>query len=979
MSDRCGWQRRTVALGLALLMLTMAGLVVAADAPATRRPVFAIDSLAHAGEATRIAASADQRHLVTVALDKSLRIWDAESGRLLKRLVVPVTSPTDGALLALALSPDGRWAAVGGYTRALGKDNALVVVDLRDGSIGKAISGFTSNIWSLAWSGDGKYLAAGLGDEGAGRGVVIFDTATWRRVFADREIEGRVANLAFRDDNSLLATTHNMPRPGSVYVYRHQGEGFARQSAKSFGAKFGLRSAWSLDGRAIYVQGHGYYAADDLRELPHPVNSQRRGSGPMSTAGWRESPDGRYLVSLSSLRHERSGKAWRWPLPSGGRLEELKIPDPRINDFVVLRDGTIGYVSDRGAVAAIGPEFALRWRHAPKTASFDAHPEALRVSADENWITLAFEEGEQGREVAFQLEAPGYATVAGAAKTWRAPMTGRSGMAVLSWQGTVEASINERPLPIGQRERNLSVAVHSREDALVAGGTANIVRKIDGEGKRLWQRYLGADVVALNLLEARELVVAATADGFLHLLRWRDGVPLLAYFLEPAARRWLAVDPRGRYEAGIGAEDLAGWIVGAGSGRMADLYPLSRLRKGRLVPGLAQQVLRPQADVSAPPSKEAAASEESSGETGHPLAKVVVDKLPPTIDIVAPGFEVSTGERELAVRYRVRSDPSSPAGEARVSVRSAATATRGLKPAALKESADADGVRTVHVTLPPEDAEIQFVAENQWGPSLPATVRVRWTGSAVPASRGRLHVLAVGVSAYTQAELRLGFAAKDARDFAASVRAQAGGLYEDVSTTVLLDGEASRQGIVAALAALSHQVGPKDTTLLFLAGHGINDERGEYRFLPRDATLDTPAQSGLALREIGDSLTRLSGRTVMFIDTCHAGNAIERLRADHGAAVNELASAEKNLIVFAAATGGQSSLEDPRWGNGAFTKAILEGVGGAADLFKKGRVTYKQLDAYVADRVESLTEGRQTPVTPVLVTQPDFPLVNVKR
>jgi hypothetical protein len=35
-------------------------------------------------------------------------------------------------------------------------------------------------------------------------------------------------------------------------------------------------------------------------------------------------------------------------------------------------------------------------------------------------------------------------------------------------------------------------------------------------------------------------------------------------------------------------------------------------------------------------------------------------------------------------------------------------------------------------------------------------------------------------------------------------------------------------------------------------------------------------------------------------------------------------------------------------------------------------VTYKQLDAYVADRVEELTRGRQTPVTPVLLSVPDF-------
>jgi len=44
---------------------------------------------------------------------------------------------------------------------------------------------------------------------------------------------------------------------------------------------------------------------------------------------------------------------------------------------------------------------------------------------------------------------------------------------------------------------------------------------------------------------------------------------------------------------------------------------------------------------------------------------------------------------------------------------------------------------------------------------------------------------------------------------------------------------------------------------------------------------------------------------------------------------------------------------------------------------KRGRISYKQLDAYVSDRVSDLTDGLQTPVTPVLLTVPDFPLVEV--
>ncbi|MEN2994245.1 MAG: hypothetical protein ABDH19_02715, partial [Thermodesulfovibrio sp.] len=65
---------------------------------------------------------------------------------------------------------------------------------------------------------------------------------------------------------------------------------------------------------------------------------------------------------------------------------------------------------------------------------------------------------------------------------------------------------------------------------------------------------------------------------------------------------------------------------------------------------------------------------------------------------------------------------------------------------------------------------------------------------------------------------------------------------------------------------------------------------------------------------------------------------------------------------------------DPQWGNGAFTKAVVEGIGGRADLLGKGKITVNMLDAYIAERVKELTKGKQTPVTTKPQTVPDFPV-----
>jgi len=90
--------------------------------------------------------------------------------------------------------------------------------------------------------------------------------------------------------------------------------------------------------------------------------------------------------------------------------------------------------------------------------------------------------------------------------------------------------------------------------------------------------------------------------------------------------------------------------------------------------------------------------------------------------------------------------------------------------------------------------------------------------------------------------------------------------------------------------------------------------------------------------------------------------------------VNELSSAENGIVVFTASTGGQYSLEDPKWQNGAFTKALVEGLDGKADYTGKGSITVNMLDLYLAERVKQLTDGQQTPATAKPSTVPYFPL-----
>lgn len=1015
--------RRPMAAALFCLAQALAGAGAAFGQQLASEPVFALNAPFHAGFVLHLAVTPDERQIVTAGFDKTIRIWDAQTGELLRRFFVPVRDAGDGRITALALSPDGEHLAVGGGLFGFGAGKAVIIVSLADGRIVHSLSGFRQIPRTVNWSKNGALLAVGMdGHEGPSR-IHVFETASWKRVFDDRDIVGRVDAIEFRRDGRFFATTNNGRVDSEVFLYGPDGDSFRRVARKSVGSKGAFRAAWTADERHLYVGGHSFLSGDDLAALGFPQGGGR----PPAADGFsvmRESPDGRRVYAAFHGRIADAGKLRRYRDGSLTAYDEILIPDGRVADLAVLRSGKLVYVAQNGAVAAFDADLQPLWRHAGQSPWFAGAPQRLKVSADGRWITLPLPPGTKDRELAFNLYEPRFERPSNLAQTWIEPLSGRPGIELRHWRGSVRGTVNGIDLPRAHgREAALSAAVHSSEPALLYGSNHGRLRKVTAQGKPVWGRALAAEVSAVQLIEAAGLVVAASEDGFLRVIRWSDGVTVVSYYLQAPERKWIAFSNGGYFECGVGAEDLAGWIVNRDAGRVADFYPLSRFRERFLLPGVAKSSLEAgdgskgveraleargrysgekrqdsatrvdairEAEMAqraeATRAEHRASADDADPETAEdfppPTASMLgpaADQLPPAIDVISPGLAVAVSEPKLALTLRLRTPAGAPVTAVTTRVVSASQVSPG--PPAIPVGEE----QTLVVSLPREDAVVQISATNRWGSSVPVAVRARYAGKPAPAApaKGVLHLVAIGVSDYDNPRYRLGLAAKDARDFGRLLEGQQGGLYDKVDLTLLTDKAAAKVAVEQALGKLRDDVGPRDTTFVFLAGHGINDEAGEYLYLAKEADLSRLRDTGISFRHLRQILAGLPGRIVLFVDTCHAGNVLGDLRAglsrDNSSAVNELASAEHNIIVFASSTGAQESIEDAAWGNGAFTKALVEGLRGAADFSKRGRVTYKQLDAYVADRVEELTKGKQTPVTPVLVTVPDFALAETGR
>ncbi len=110
----------------------------------------------------------------------------------------PRVYPAPVAAAALAFSPDGKRIAVGGY-------HEVTIWDVADGGLVRRLGGIAQQTQSLAWSPDGKSLAAASGTPGkVGEACLLDPTGERPPVRLDR-INDLMMAVAFSPDGSRLA------------------------------------------------------------------------------------------------------------------------------------------------------------------------------------------------------------------------------------------------------------------------------------------------------------------------------------------------------------------------------------------------------------------------------------------------------------------------------------------------------------------------------------------------------------------------------------------------------------------------------------------------------------------------------------------------------------------------------------------------------------------------------------------------------
>ncbi|OGP95947.1 MAG: hypothetical protein A2157_07240 [Deltaproteobacteria bacterium RBG_16_47_11] len=813
----------------------------------------------------------------------------------------------------------------------------------------------------LAYSKDGRFLAAGMEKTG---GIRIYRTSDYSVAGEDKDYGDAIYGADFNGDGRLVISS----KDGFIRLY---GSDFKLIMKKR--APDGFRPArvrFSPTGSSIAVT---FFDAPMLKgkldvlsgkDLSHQYSPDIRGlaKGFLGPVCW--STDGKFLYA---------GKgSWipfilrKWKEGGKGEYKDFAAAEHYLTDLLPLKDGGVAFSS-------AFPSFGV----------FDANDKKIvDISppiADYRWAPKQFLVSKNGDRIQFCYERFGksparFSITERVLKTYPAletglwpPVTQAPGLNITDWDTTTNPKLNGKSLKFRLDDFSRSLAISPNKNSFLIGSKL-FLYLFDREGNQKWVVRVPGEGFAVNISPDGRFALATLGDGTVRWYRMNDGKELVAFFPHADKKRWILWTPSGYYDASPGAEELIGWHVNNGSEQAADFFPISRFRPTYYRPDVVAKILET--------LDEGEAIKLANEESGRKKMEISVAKiLPPVVSILSPKNGSETSDKEIEVKFEVRSPSGEPVTSARILV-DGRPIGRGLT---IKEIQKDQGIQTTRAPIPEKDTEISIIAKNKYGASEPATVTLKWRGKVKEEefiANPKLYVLAIGVSKYEDKNLTLQFAAKDASDFADSLIKQKGGLYRDVVVKVLIDGKATKDEIIDGFDWISKESTSKDVAIVFLAGHGVNEKGGVYYFLPANANLERLRRTGVPFTEMKNTVASLAGKTILFIDTCHAGNVMGARGAptDITGVVNELASAENGAVVFASSTGKQYSFEDPNWGNGAFTKAVVEGINGKADYTGKGKITINMLDLYISERVKELTKGKQTPATAKPKTIPDFPL-----
>nr|VFJ51713.1 MAG: WD40 repeat [Candidatus Kentron sp. DK] len=594
-----------------------------------KHPLLRLENGRHTAQIRSIATDRAGRWIVSASDDKTLRRWEAKSGKLLHTYRLPIGEGNDGKLFSVAMDPRGDWIAAAGWTDLWGgSTTAIYLLERASGRLIKRLTGLEDVIFHLAVSADGRWLSAGLC---GGEGLRVFDAKNrFRQVFADRKYGDASYGVAFAPDGRWLVTSS---WDGQLRLYRIESgaKNGAGVGAKGGVPRFTLRKKARLEGGnqpyAIAFHpapGDGRLAVGfndsttvqvlDGRDLTPRYAADTRGldNGNLGNVAW--SADGERLLAGGSHDDYDGFPVLAWDQGGRGARSVWPTADDTIMDLKALPSGDLAVVTGDPALLVLDATGARRVALTAGMVDMRGKlGEHFRLSIDGSRIAFGLGYGSL-EPVWFDIDqrrlhrgpppaddAPG--------KGLLPPRLTAPGLVVGGWKNEDRPKLNGKALKLEGYESSRSLAMTPEGEYFLLGTDWRLLL-FDWRGRKLGQIPAPGVAWGVNISDDRRLAVAAFGDGTLRWYRLEDGEPLLCLFIavpdqgqgeagegngqeDHAGEEndWVLWTPSGYYDASPGGGGLIGWHVNNGKNKAADFYPASDLREHFYRPEVIAYVL----------------------------------------------------------------------------------------------------------------------------------------------------------------------------------------------------------------------------------------------------------------------------------------------------------------------------------------------------------------------------------------------------
>ncbi len=249
------------------------------------------------------------------------------------------------------------------------------------------------------------------------------------------------------------------------------------------------------------------------------------------------------------------------------------------------------------------------------------------------------------------------------------------------------------------------------------------------------------------------------------------------------------------------------------------------------------------------------------------------------------------------------------------------------------------------------DNEILVKATTKVGTMTSRGVIIRNSSLTKAKPVPNMYVVSIGISNYKGEKLKLGYASKDAADFAAVVTASAKKLLnadgkEHVNTYTFSTETGSlrwpvKEAIQKTMDSIAKKATADDILIIFFAGHGALQTGQKIFYLVTaeavsfEQVMTVPKEVAISTDELNEWMRNIkANKQLLILDACNSGQVVQNIQelivkrdvpADQQRALENLKDITGTYILSASAA-SQPAYETSLYGQGLLTYGLLSGI-----------------------------------------------------